>query len=249
MRRLLRAAAAAHKAEYNSLTKARISLSYGLTYPENIMKKMDKQKHAATGGWYWSTSWSTFSAFKGTFNNGAKDGITSSLREVSGMIQNAIDFAFPLTTHPLAHAVFTEQLLLSRAQASEWIEALEPLYEILSSAGMTTDDDWERVLIFTKAVFDDVWTVRALTLDSKNNAGMIWESFKTTKLLEEYRRLKFYQHPHVSNMLVLTSLQREGKKVENMLSVLGTLTKDVEKLKTQCGQCERDVKLLKSASK
>ena len=249
MRRLLRAAAAAHKAEYNSLTEARISLSYGLTYPENIMKKMDKQKHAATGGWYWSTSWSTFSAFKGTFNNGAKDGITSSLREVSGMIQNAIDFAFPLTTHPLAHAVFTEQLLLSRAQASEWIEALEPLYEILSSAGMTTDDDWERVLIFTKAVFDDVWTVRALTLDSKNNAGMIWESFKTTKLLEEYRRLKFYQHPHVSNMLALTSLQREGKKVENTLLALRTLTKDVEKLKTQCGQCKRDVKSLKSASK
>ena len=114
---------------------------------------------------------------------------------------------------------------------------------------MTTDDDWERVLIFTKAVFDDVWTVRALTLDSKNNAGMIWESFKTTKLLEEYRRLKFYQHPHVSNMLALTSLQREGKKVENTLLALRTLTKDVEKLKTQCGQCERDVKLLKSASK
>ena len=242
-------AAAAHKAEYNSLTEARISLSYGLTYPENIMKKMDKQKHAATGGWYWTTSWSTFSAFKGTFNNGAKDGITSALREVSGMIQNAIDFAFPLTTHPLAHAVFTEQLLLSRAQASEWIDALEPLYEILSSAGMPTDDAWERVLIFTKAVFDDVRTVRALTMDSKNNAGMIWGSFKTTKLLEEYRRLKFYQHPHVSNMLALTSLQREGKKVENTLSALGTLTKDVEKLKTQCGQVERDVKSLKNASK
>ena len=30
-------AAAAHKAEYNSLTEARISLSNGLTYPENLM--------------------------------------------------------------------------------------------------------------------------------------------------------------------------------------------------------------------
>jgi hypothetical protein len=62
-------------------------------------------------------------------------------------------------------------------------------------------------------------------------------------------RLKFYQHPHVSNMLALTLLQREGKKVKNMLSALGSLTKDVERLKTQCGQCERDVKSLKSASK
>ena len=93
-------AAAAHKAEYNSLTEAHISLSYGLTYPENLMKKQDKQKHVATGGLFWTTPWSTYSAFKGTFNNGAKDSITSSLREVSGMIQNAIDFAFPLTLQP-----------------------------------------------------------------------------------------------------------------------------------------------------
>jgi hypothetical protein len=191
-------AAAAHKAEYNSLTEARISLLYGLTYPENLMKKQDKQKHVATGGWFWTTLWSSFSAFMGTFNNGAKDSITSSLCEVSGMIQNAIDFAFPLTSQPLAHAVFTKQLLLSKAQALEWIKALEPLYEILSLAGMTSEDAWEQVLIFTKAVFDDIQTVRALTLDSKNTAGMIWGSFRMAKLLEEYPRLKFYQHPHVS---------------------------------------------------
>jgi hypothetical protein len=42
--------AAAHKAEYNSLTEAHISLSYGLTYQENVMRKQDKEKHAATGG-------------------------------------------------------------------------------------------------------------------------------------------------------------------------------------------------------
>jgi hypothetical protein len=77
--------------------------------------------------------------------------------------------------------------------------------------------------------------MRALTLDSKNTAGMIWGSFRTTKLLEEYPRLNFYQHPHVSNMLALTSLQQEGKKVETTLSTLGTLTEDVKKLKLQCG--------------
>jgi hypothetical protein len=136
-------AAAAHKAEYNSLTEACISLLYGLTYPENLMKKQNKQKHVATGGRFWTMPWSSFLAFKGTFNNGAKDSITSSLWEVSGMIQNAIDSAFPLTSQPLAHAVFTKQLLLSRAQALEWIQALEPLYEILSLAGMSSEDAWE----------------------------------------------------------------------------------------------------------
>ncbi len=93
------------------------------------------------------------------------------------MIQNAIDFPFPLTSHPLPHAVFTEQLLLARSQASAWIDALEPLYEILSSAGMSSKDAWDRVLIFTKAVFDNICTVCALMLDKKNTAGMIWGCF------------------------------------------------------------------------
>ncbi len=240
-------AAAAYKAEFNSLTEARISLSYGLTYPENLMKKHDKEKYAATGGWFWSTTWSSFLAFKGTFNNGAKDSLTCSLAEVSQMIQNAIDFAFLLATQPLPHAIFTEQLLLARGQVTAWVDALEPLYEILSSSGMSPDDAWERVLIFTKAVFDDVRTVRALTLDKNNAAGMIWGSLRTTKLLVEYQRLKFYQHPHISNMLALTSLQREGKKVEKALSTLGGLAKTVEAHQSKLGILEKDLKVLKAA--
>ncbi len=43
-------AAAAHKVEYNSLAEAQISHSYGLRYPKNLMKKHDKEKHAAAGG-------------------------------------------------------------------------------------------------------------------------------------------------------------------------------------------------------
>ncbi len=100
---------------------------------------------------------------------------------------------------------------------------------------------WEQVLNFTKGVFDDILIVQALTLDSKNTAGMIWGSFRRTKFLKEYRHLKFYEHPQVSNMLTLTSLQRKGKNVENALTTLGMLTNNVEKVKSQCGQCERDI--------
>ena len=78
-------------------------------------------------------------------------------------------------------------------------------------------------------------------------AAMIWGSFRTTKLLEEYQRLKFYQHPHVSNMLALTSLQREGKKVEKALSTLGNLAKSVEGHQSKIGQLEKDLKGLKTA--
>jgi hypothetical protein len=239
-------AASAYKAEYNGFTEARISLSYGLTYPENVIKKQEKEKYAAMGGWYWTSTWSSYSVFKGTFNNGVKDTFANLLVEVSRMIQNAIDFAFPVATHPIPHCIFTKQLLLARSQASGWLDALEPLYEILVSLGMSTKEAWEQVFIFTKAVFNDVRTVRALVLDKGNIAGMIWGSFRTTKLLEEYQRLKFYQHPHVSNMLALTSMQREGKKVKKALATLGTLSKSVESHHSKIGLLEKDVKALKS---
>jgi hypothetical protein len=110
---------------------------------------------------------------------------------------------------------------------------------------MPTEESWERVLIFTKAIFDNIRMVRALTLDKKNTAGMIWGSFCTTKLLEEYQQLKFYQHPHVSNMLALTLLQQEGTKVEKSLSTFGTLSKTVEAHQSKIGQLEKDIKALK----
>ena len=72
------------------------------------------------------------------------------------------------------------------------------------------------------------WTVRALTLDKKNTGGMIWGSFQTAMLLKEYQQLKFYQCPHVSNMLALMSLQHEGIKVEKAVSTLRELVKLVE---------------------
>ncbi len=126
-----------------------------------------------------------------------------------------------------------------------WIEALKPLYEILSAAGMASDEAWECVLIFTKAIFDDVRMVRELTLDRKNTGGMILGSFHTTKLLAEYQHLKFYQHPHLSNMLVLMSLQHEGKKVEKAISTLGALAKLVERHQSKIVQIEKELKGLK----
>ena len=74
---------------------------------------------------------------------------------------------------------------------------------------------------------------------------MIWGSFRTAKLLEEYQHLKFYQHPHVSNMLALTSLQQEGKKVEKAVSTMGALSKTMEMHQSKIVQIKKDIKGLK----
>ncbi len=61
----------------------------------------------------------------------------------------------------------------------------------------------------------------------------------------KYQRLKFYQHPNVSNMLALTSLQREGKKVEKAISTMGALSKTVEMHHSNIGPIETNLKGLK----
>ena len=84
-------------------------------------------------------------------------------------------------------------------------------------------------------------------MDKNTAVGMIWGFFCTTKLLEEYQRLKFYQHPHISNILALTLLQQEGKKVEKALLMLGGLSKTMEAHQSKLGQLEKDGKGLKAA--
>ncbi len=74
---------------------------------------------------------------------------------------------------------------------------------------------------------------------------MIWGLFCITKLLEGYQCLKFYQHPHVLNILALTLLQQECKKVEKALSTLGTLSKAINGHQSKLGQLEKDLEALK----
>ena len=213
--------AAAVKAYYNSLLEARIALSYQITYPENIMRRSDKKESAPTDGWAWSGTWSTFAHFEGTFNNGAHDRMKNDLRDVRESLQNAIDFAFPIDKKGTMHAVFTEQLTMSYDQAVAWVESLTPLFKTMKTGGLSDMEAWSRVLVYTKALFEDIKTVRALSA-SKNCAAMIWGSFNTGELVLEYMRLRWIQHPQVSSILALTSLQREGKAVNEAVAALNS---------------------------
>ncbi len=58
------------------------------------------------------------------------------LPAVKDMVQNAIDFTFPLTSRPELHAIFTEQLLETCAQADGFIDLFLPLSKMATSGGM-----------------------------------------------------------------------------------------------------------------
>ena len=72
---------------------------------------------------------------------------------------------------------------------------------------------WSRVIVYTKALMEDMKTVWALSM-TKACAAMIWGGFNTTDLLMEYTRLCWNQHPQVSSILALTSLQNGGQGCE-----------------------------------
>ena len=153
------------------------------------------------------------------------------------MSLNAINFAFPPTTQPYPNAVFTEQTNSSYEQASGWLESCQPLYHICVTGGLDPEEAWQRVLIFTKTVFEDVKTVRTVTFE-KVSSAMIWGSFQTNKVLQEYLRLRFTQHPQVSYIMAQTSMQRKGKTIQEAAAslkasaeLLKSLDKDLKELK------------------
>ena len=174
--------AAAFKAQYNSLLEARLSISYKITYPENIMKRVDKKEAATTEGWVWTGPWATFENFEGNYSNGDLHRMKTDLRDARDMIKNAVEFAFPLETKPDLRAIFLEQLGKSYEHAIGWLESLAPLYKMMQTAGLSAVEAWDRVLVYTKTLLDDVRTVRHLSAE-KSASAVISGSFQATKHL------------------------------------------------------------------
>ena len=158
--------AAAVKANYGSLLEARISLSYKITYPENIMRPSDKAAASATEGWLWSAPWGSHESFEGSFNNGACDRLRSDLKDTRDSIQNAIDFSFPIGVHGTTHAIFTEQLSLSYDQATGWLMSLTPLFKTMKVGGLPHSEAWNRVLVYTTSLLEDIKSVRAISAET-----------------------------------------------------------------------------------
>ena len=87
--------------------------------------------------------------------------------------------------------------------------------------------------------------VQVLSIEEDCDA-MIWGSFCTTKLLTEYMRLCFIQHPQVSYIIALTSLQHEGKSVNEAMAALQNEKKAITIHTTQITTLKNDFKALEN---
>jgi aminoglycoside phosphotransferase len=125
--------------------------------------------------------------------------------------------------------------------------SLTPLFKTMKIGGLSHPEAWSRVLVYTKSLLEDIKSVRALSAE-KDCAAMIWGSFRTAELLKEYTRLRWVQHPQVSSILALTSMQREGKALTDAVATMGTQATTLKKHTTDLKQVQDDYKQLKRSN-
>ena len=65
------------------------------------------------------------------------------------------------------------------------------------------------------------------------------------ELLEEYLRLRFIQHPQVSSILALTSMQREGKSLNEAVANLASEGKAIKTHASQIKTLQEQLNTLK----
>ena len=93
------------------------------------MRRNEKTGAAATDGWSWTITWSSFEHFEGSFNNGARDCLKTDLQDTKDSLRNAMNFVFLIDTYVTTNAILTEQLGLSYDQAVAWLKSLILLFK------------------------------------------------------------------------------------------------------------------------
>ena len=243
----LKANADAIRAGFSTVTGAEATITYQIPYPENILTT-NKGPGALTemGGYSWAPGWESREAFVGLFNNGTKSWFKASLQGGIKNFQAAIDMEYPRLGRSQVNEVFTDVVRQAGAQAMMFLDSIEPLADMLETTGMSPQDAWNRAALYPKALFDSVRTVRVTAPKGMRGGAMLWGSLQATKLVQEYARQGFTDHPRISTLLAITSMQKEGvaiKKLEKELSREQGKTSAVEKkmgiLERRLGEVER----------
>ncbi len=64
----------------------------------------------------------------------------------------------------------------------------------MKMGGLSDEEVWNQVLVHLKALFEDIKTVRALSAE-RSAGAMLWGSFQTSDLLNEYCMCVFKSAP------------------------------------------------------
>ena len=236
----LKANADAIRAGFTTVTGAEATITYQIPYPENILTS-SKGSGSLTemGGYAWAPGWESREAFVGLFNNGTKSWFKTSVQGGIKNFQAAIDMQYPRTGRAQVNEVFTEVVRQAGAQALMFLDSIEPLADMLETTGMSAQDAWNRAALYPKTLFDSIRAVRVTAPKGMPGGAMLWGSFQATKLVQEFARHGFTDHPRISTLLAITSMQKEGVAIKKLEKDLSRETGKVIALEKKVGGLER----------
>ena len=105
---------------------------------------------------------------------------------------------FPCGSARQVNEVFSNMVRQAGAQALMFIETVEPLADVMETAGMTPEEAWKRAAQYPKALFDAIQMVRVTVPKGMTGGAMLWGSFQTTKLVIEFSKAPLHGPPQDS---------------------------------------------------
>lgn len=247
----IRAMADAKKAGFVGELESKVVLSYTCLVPPTVLTTIEGKDTTAQGGTKWAPLFSDPSYFEQGIGKTTVSRIEGQINTICDLHNKMIESKFPLNLlgqdvgedpNPVWHNVLLEQSRLARAQALGFVQSLLPMYKTFLNSGMQSKESWNRVHVFAREVLQCIQAKRVVAAEMTNPSQMLWGSFQASELAEQFRKQSFIQHPMVSSLMCLTSLEREGKSLANVLSKLQSVTDVNENLSGRMDKVEEDVK-------
>jgi hypothetical protein len=242
----LRAMADAGKAGFASLEIAAVHLSFFNPYPETMLKASGDKAHAATDGRTFVATFATATIYEGDAAFSPKKEFERVLEHNRDKFQAGIDMMFP-PDHPgqaKTNAVFSHVLRKGYSQAKSFLESLMPFSKMMTQAGLSEEEGWQKVLTYVTAVCKRVKEVRT-TVNIKHDGARLYGMLLSLDLLDAFSDLDWIRHPDVSSALVVAALQKDGKAVQEALALLAKHVTQINTNKNKTYQLETELKNLK----
>lgn len=241
------------KANFRSVLGSKVKLSFETQLPEIFLRTPDTKEAATQGGAVWAPKYATAALFEDALRTGSHREISAGVDKVFDLMQKQVDNDFPVrhfgtvdaATVKINHIIMDHNRM-AHSQTIAFIESLLPVYRTFTNGGMPVMDAWDRTKIYVQEFFQCIQDARLVALEATSSAAMIWGSMKATDLAEEFKKQKFIEHPKVVSILALTSIEREGKAINDALKDIKAEKETVNKVEKRVQAVETTIKNLRA---
>ena len=129
------------------------------------------------------------------------------LPNVDEEFQNVINLTFK--DHPEARDLALELLYRSKKFALELWNFIKKDFEFLKHKGYSKKESWELTCLSVCRIFEDIPVVQIIGRNSRDlkspvntMTAVIWATLKAHRVMAEYARCKFVEHPSISAVIV-----------------------------------------------